>query len=67
MFELAQSQSRGHYRFGPARGLAFLNRQHDGRFHLNPPIGNGSLAVFLQREVVDGANGHFFPRWPKPH
>ncbi|WP_157771977.1 XopAD/skwp family type III secretion system effector [Ralstonia solanacearum] len=47
--------------------MVFLNRQNDGRFHLNPPIGNGSLAVFLQREVVDGANGHFSPLWPKPH
>ncbi|BEU74435.1 hypothetical protein [Ralstonia solanacearum] len=67
MFALAQSQSRRYCRFGPARGLVFLNRQNDGRVHLNPPIGNGSLPVFLQREVVDGANGHVSPLWPKPH
>lgn len=46
--------------------MVFLHRQSDDRFNLVPPIGNGSRVVFLQREAVNGADGHFTPLWPKP-
>ncbi len=43
--------------------IVCLHRQADGTVHLNPPVGSGTHTVFLQRETVHGAAGHFRPLW----
>ncbi|MBB6589327.1 Type III effector protein (Skwp 4) [Ralstonia solanacearum] len=44
--------------------IVFLHRQADGTVHLSPPVGNsGAHTVFLQRETIGGADGHFRPLW----